>query len=53
MTAGIGADRRRVALGDDPAVVEDLDPVAQVHHQRDVVGDEDDRDPLLVADAAG
>ena len=47
------ADRGRVALGDDPAVVEDLDPVAQVHDQRDVVGDEDDRDAQLVADAGG
>ena len=49
---GVGADRRRVALGDEAPVVEDLDPVAQVHHQRDVVGDEDDRDPELVAQPA-
>ena len=45
----VGPDGRRVALGDEPAVVQDLDPVAQVHHQRDVVRDEDDRDPQLVA----
>ena len=49
---GVRADRRRVALGDEPAVVEDLDPIAQVHHQRDVVGDQDDRDPELVAQPA-
>src|SRR5690349_965077 len=42
------ADGRRVALGDDPAVVQHLDPVAQVHDQRDVMGDQHDRDVLLV-----
>ena len=52
MTSGFAAHRRRIALGDQPAVVEDLDPIAQVHHQRDVVGDQDDRDPELVAQSA-
>ena len=41
---GVGADRGRRPSAIDPAVVEDLDAVAQVHDQRDVVGDEDDRD---------
>src|SRR4051794_1155877 len=47
---GVDADGGRVALRDQPPVVEDLDPVAQVHHERDVVGDQDDRDPELVAE---
>src|SRR6476619_8654476 len=46
------ANRGRVALGDDAAVVEHLDPIAQVHDQRDVVGDEHDRDRLLVTEPA-
>src|SRR5258706_2798511 len=45
----IGSNRCRIALGDELAVVEDLDPIAQAHDERDVVGDEDDRDRQLVA----
>src|SRR5436190_18562416 len=39
---GIGPHGGRYPVGDDPAVIQDLDPIAQVHHQRDVVRDEDD-----------
>src|SRR4026209_29099 len=48
----VGTHGRRVALGDELAVVEDLDPIAQAHDERDVVGDEDDGDRKLVAEAA-
>src|SRR5436190_488659 len=48
---GIGPHGGRWPVGDDPAVIQDLDAVAQVHDQRDVMRDEDDRDALLVPDA--
>src|SRR3954453_13246 len=49
---GIAPDLAGVPFRDEPPVVEHLDAVAEVHHERDVVGDEDDRDPELVAQAS-
>ena len=52
MTSGLARTAAGSPSAIEPPVVEDLDPVAQVHDQRDVVGDEDDRDPQLVAQPA-
>src|SRR4030095_5751371 len=56
-SAQVGFDHLRVvahfgrrAVADLLAVVEDDDPVAQVHHNAHVVLDQDDRRPELVVD---
>src|SRR6187549_3109603 len=45
------ADRGGIAFRDDPAVVEYLDPLAEIHDERDVMGDEHDGDAPRIADA--
>ena len=52
MTTGSSRDLARQPEGDRPALVEHLDPVAELHDQPQVVVDDDDRAAELGADPA-
>ena len=52
ITVAVVADLGGGSLGDDPACIHGIDPVAQTHEHGHVVLDNQDRTPQLVADAA-